>query len=476
MWVIPVSTMAKKEAIVIYPAPWVTHHASMVELANLLHIHQPSLYIHILVAAIPSQPLFSASASASSAITFNNLPTVDLHPPTTHLDTLHFDFIRLNIPNLRRSLLTISESYTLNAIIVDFFCSRSAFEVASDLDLPAYCFYTGAAGSLASLLYLPTLHNKFTQSFEDYRDLLVDIPGVPPILSSDMPSPILKRNEMYEIFLDISTCLTHLAGIILNTFEYMEPRAIKAIANGLCVPNSATRPLYCIGSFIANAAAGGGDGVPECLKWLDSQPSKSVVFLCFGSAGFFSMQQLMEIAVGLERSGHRFLWVVRNPPSENRNLGIDEEVDPDLISLLPLAFLDRTKDRGYLLKSWAPQTAVLSHDSIGGFVTHCGWNSVLEAVCAGVPMLAWPLYAEQRYNRVLMVEEMKIALPMEELETGLVCSTEVEKRVKDLMESKEGDWVKERIIAMKNAVRVAVNEGGSSRIAVAELFKSWKQK
>ncbi|KAE8664038.1 hypothetical protein F3Y22_tig00112857pilonHSYRG00176 [Hibiscus syriacus] len=285
--------MAKKEAIVLYPAPWVTLHTSMVELANLLLIHQPSLYIHILAIAIPSQHLFSAAVC--SAITFHNLPTVDLRPPTTHLDTFHFDFIRLNIPNLRRFLLTISESYTLNVVIVDFYCSRRAFEVASDLDLPAYCFYTGAAGSLASLLYLPTLHSKSTQSFEDYRDLLIDIPGVPPILSSDMPLP---------------------------------------------------------GSWIG----------PKT---------------------------------------------------------------------------------GYLLKSWAPQAAVLSHDSIGGFVTHCGWNLVLESVCARVPMLAWPLYAEQRYNRVLMVEEMKIALPME-LETGLVYSTEVEN------ESRNG------------SARVAVSEEGSS--------------
>ena len=106
-----------------------------------------------------------------------------------------------------------------------------------------------------------------------------------------------------------------------------------------------------------------------------------------------------------------------------------------------------------MVKSWAPQVAVLNHDSVGGFITHCGWNSVLESVCAGVPMVAWPLYAEQRFNRVLLVEEMKIALPMVESETGFVNSTEVEKRVKELMESKEGNSVRERTIAMKHAAK-----------------------
>ncbi|KAK8521250.1 hypothetical protein V6N13_077369 [Hibiscus sabdariffa] len=471
--------MAKKEAIVLYPAPWVSHQTSMVELGNLLLTLRPSLSVHILITTLPSQSPFSAAVS-SSTIIFHDLPTVDLPPSATRQDTEIpiFDILRLNVPNLRSALFSIFENYTLNAVIFDFFSASSTLKVTADFDLPGYCFYPCTAGSLASLLYLPTLHNKFTRSFEDYHDRLIDIPGVPPIPPSDMPSPLLKRNEMYENFLNISTCLPQSAGIIVNTFEFMEPRAIKTIANGLCMLNSPTPPIYCIGPLICSAAAGGGDGVAdtECLKWLDSQPSKSVVFLCFGSAGLFSIEQLRETADGLERSGHRFLWVVRNPPLENQSSGSNEKTDPDLNLLLPPGFLERTKERGYLVKSWAPQAALLNHDSIGGFVTHCGWNSVLESVCAGVPMLAWPLYAEQRYNRVLMVEEMKIALPMVESETGLVCSNEVEKRVKELMDSNEGDLIRERVVAMKNAAEMAVSEGGSSRIAVAELFESWKQK
>ncbi|KAK7836185.1 udp-glycosyltransferase 88a1 [Quercus suber] len=139
-----------------------------------------------------------------------------------------------------------------------------------------------------------------------------------------------------------------------------------------------------------------GEVVPECLSWLDSQPSQSVVFLCFGSLGLFSIEQLKEIALGLEKSDQRFLWVVRNPPSEKHGLVMSAQPDLDLDSLLPEGFLVRTKERGLVVKSWAPQ--------LGGFVTHCGWNSVLEAVCTGMPMVAWPLYTEQRFNRVVWVE------------------------------------------------------------------------
>lgn len=128
-----------------------------------------------------------------------------------------------------------------------------------------------------------------------------------------------------------------------------------------------------------------------------------------------------------------------------------------------------------MVKSWAPQVAVLNHASVGGFVTHCGWNSVLEAVCAGVPMVAWPLYAEQRFNRVVMVEEMKLAFPMEESEEGFVTATEVEKRVRELMESEEGrNTLRLRIMAMKEAAETAMSDGGSSRTALTKLVKSWR--
>jgi hypothetical protein len=192
--------------------------------------------------------------------------------------------------------------------------------------------------------------------------------------------------------------------------------------------------------------------------------------------GLFSKEQLREIAFGLERSGHRFLWVVRNPPSDKKSVALSAHPNIDLDSLLPEGFLDRTKERGLVLKSWAPQVAVLNHPSVGGFVSHCGWNSVLEAVCAGVPLVAWPLYAEQRLNRIFLVEEMKLALPMNESDNGFVSSAEVEERVLGLMESEEGKLIRERAIAMKIAAQAALNEGGSSRVALSQLVESWKDK
>ncbi|KAJ7974123.1 Glycosyltransferase [Quillaja saponaria] len=472
-----------EEAIVLYPTPAIGHLISMIELGKLILTHKPSLSIHILIATAPYSGGSTASyiATVSStipSITFHNLPTVTLAPnfaaSTPNHETLTFEVIRLNNPNVHQALLSISESYSIQAFIMDFFCSQS-LSVTSQLNIPAYYFFTSGATSFAYFLYFPTIHNTTTKSLKELNTTL-NIPGVPPMPSSDMPKPLLERTDKaYEYLLNSSLLAPKTAGAIINTFEFLEPKAIKAISDGLCMPDSPSPPIYCIGPLIADRGDGSDSG-HECLKWLDSQPSKSVVFLCFGSLGLFSKEQLKEIALGLEISGKRFLWVVRNPPSgQSQNLALSTQHEPDLDSLLPDGFLDRTKERGLVVKSWAPQIAVLSHDSVGGFVTHCGWNSVLEALCAGVPMIAWPLYAEQRSNRVVLVEEIKIALWMHESYSGFMGADEVEKRVRELMDSEEGDSVRKRVLILKEEAKAALSPGGSSHVALAKLFESWKK-
>ncbi|XP_057444371.1 isoflavone 7-O-glucosyltransferase 1-like [Lotus japonicus] len=117
-----------------------------------------------------------------------------------------------------------------------------------------------------------------------------------------------------------------------------------------------------------------------------------------------------------------------------------------------------------VVRDWAPQAAILSHDSVGGFVTHCGWNSVLEAVYEGVPMVAWPLFGEQKLNKVIFVQEMKVALAVNKSEDGFVSATELGDRVKELMEE-----IRQRIFKMKMSPVEARGEGGSSSIALKRL-------
>ncbi|BAH94634.1 Os09g0482860, partial [Oryza sativa Japonica Group] len=191
------------------------------------------------------------------------------------------------------------------------------------------------------------------------------------------------------------------------------------------------------------------------------QPDRSVMFLCFGSiadACEQSDQQLKEIAAGLDKSGHRFLWVVRATSTQH------------LDALLPEVFFARTSGRGLVVNSWVPQPSILRHRATAAFVTHCGWNSVLEGITAGVPMLCWPLYAEQRMNKVLMVEDMGVGVEMEGWLEGLVTAEEVETKVRLVMESEHGRKVRERVEAHRDGVAMAWKDGGSSRVAFARLM------
>ncbi|XP_030933133.1 anthocyanidin 5,3-O-glucosyltransferase-like [Quercus lobata] len=471
-----------EDAIVLYPSPGRGHLISMVEFGKLILKHQPSFSITILILSDPNTntnstaPNYVASSttqyiatvnSTTPSITFQHLPPISEIPRNTASPVeLSFLIPRLNNPNLHQTLKTISQTSKLRAFIMDFFCD-AAFEVATNLDIPTYYFFTSGASGLALFLYMPTLHKNVDKSFEDLGNMLFDIPGTPPIPASDMPGGISDRTtQRYEYFLNTATHMAKSNGIFVNTFDLLEKKAIKAISDGLCVPDGLTPPIFCIGPLISSSIQDGDEH--ECLKWLNSQPSRSVVFLSFGSMGLFSAKQLREMAVGLENSGQRFLWVVRNPPPDN-------EKEPNLEEFLPKGFLERIKDKGFVVKQWAPQVEVLSHESVGGFVTHCGWNSVLEAINVGVPMVAWPLYAEQRLNRVFLVEEMKVALGLKEMEDGLVSAEELEKRVRELFESEVGKEVRERVLGFRDEAMVAQKEGGSSHVALAKLAQLWKQ-
>ncbi|WOL07706.1 UDP-glycosyltransferase 71K1-like [Canna indica] len=211
----------------------------------------------------------------------------------------------------------------------------------------------------------------------------------------------------------------------------------------------------------------------ECLAWLDQQPVDSVVFLCFGSKGCFEAPQVAEMAAGLECSGHRFLWMLR-VPSQELERTMCKPADADLNEVLPEGFAERTKGRGMVWPSWAPQAAILAHPAVGVFVTHCGWNSCLESLQFGVPLLGWPLFAEQHLNAVVMDEDMGVALQLkvDRKKGNFVSAEELERGVRCLMgESEEGTRTRAKAKEMMLWSRKALEEGGSSFANTERLVK-----
>jgi hypothetical protein len=214
-----------------------------------------------------------------------------------------------------------------------------------------------------------------------------------------MPEVLLGRHdEQYKESIVLFEKILKAKGALANTFEWLEPKAVKATKDGSPRPGVPLPRLFYIGPLV-DEERGREVKQNECLTWLDSQPAESVVFLCFGSASSVPAEQLREIAVGLERSGHAFLWIVRAPVAPGADSTSTRRFDgrgqAALEALLPVGFLDRTRGRGLVVSTWAPQVQALRHRATGALVTHCGWNSTLEALTAGVPLVCWPMYAEQ---------------------------------------------------------------------------------
>ncbi|KAL4372568.1 hydroquinone glucosyltransferase-like [Arachis hypogaea] len=191
----------------------------------------------------------------------------------------------------------------------------------------------------------------------------------------------------------------------------------------------------------------------ECIAWLNQQPSNSVLFVTFGSGGTLTIKQQNELAWGLELSGQRFLWVVRAPSNGSAsasffNAGYND--GNNVGSYLPKGFVEKTQGRCKLVTSWAPQVEILRHPAMAAFLTHCGWNSLLESVTNGVPMIAWPLYAEQRMNAMMVDEEIGVGVKVKVGEGALVPREEVERVAKMVMvEGQKRNSIKQKAKELK---------------------------
>lgn len=191
----------------------------------------------------------------------------------------------------------------------------------------------------------------------------------------------------------------------------------------------------------------------SCEEWLDKQQERSVLYVSFGSIVRMRPEQVEEVALGLEACGHAFLWVLRS----NMDAATRSNIQ---------AFEERTQGRG-LVVTWAPQLSVLSHPSVGAFLTHCGWNSLMEGLSVGLPILAWPGgFGEQPMNVRYVVDVWKVGteLKPEETQDGqtLVSRTEVVRTVKVVMSTTEGAQLRKRALKVKQIVKAAVSQGGSS--------------
>lgn len=302
--------------------------------------------------------------------------------------------------------------------------------------------------------------------------MVTSVPGMETVLRRrDLPRFCLVEDVNDPGFQTMKTETKRTAeasGLILNTFEDLEGPILDEIRKH--IPN-----LYSIGPLHAllkarleskgtesshNLSSSFWEEDRSCIAWLDSQPDSSVIYVSFGSITILTRNELLEFWYGLVNSGHRFLWVIRPDSIVGNGSGNGNEI--------PVELTEGTKSRGYMV-GWVPQREVLAHRAIGAFFTHGGWNSIVESIAVGLPMLCWAYFADQTTNSRYVSEVWKVGLDMKDSCDRII----VEKMVKDVMEVRRDEFL-ERARGMAVSARKAISEGGSSYMNLNRLIEFLK--
>ncbi|XP_021896916.1 LOW QUALITY PROTEIN: hydroquinone glucosyltransferase-like [Carica papaya] len=415
--------------------------------------------------------IFQSLPTFISAIFLPPLCLNDL-PKNTQIEIRITTCLTRSFKVLGESLKVLTESTRVVALVVDLLGSE-IMSVGKEFGFPSYIYFPSTAMLLSMVLYLQKLDQKHLCEYKDLPQPVI-FPGYTvPLHGIDFPDPLhYRKSPAYKDILNWSRRYLVAAGIMINSFLELETKTFKALME----EEPDVPPIYPVGPIVRTGSSNEVDG-SGCLKWLGEQPSESVLFVSFGSGGTLTQKQLTELAFGLEMSEQRFIWVVRSPneKTKNGNFFIQEDEDRVDFHFLPDGFAERTKGSGLVVSSWAPQAEILSHGSTGGFLTHCGWNSTLESIVNGVPLIAWPLYAEQRMNAVLLADDLKVAFRVREKEEGIVVREDISRYAREIMEGEEGKMVRKKMRDLKDSALKALSQDGSSTKSLAKVVETWKK-
>ncbi|KAK7337135.1 hypothetical protein VNO77_17695 [Canavalia gladiata] len=357
--------------------------------------------------------------------------------------------------------------------IISDFCIPWTVQVAEKYHIPRISFHGFSCFCLHCTYKIQTskVCESITSTSEYFN--VPDIPDKIQVTKDQLPG--VMADELKDFGEQMFDAEMRSNGVIVNTFEELEKAYVSDYKK------ARNDKVWCIGPVslcnkdgVDKAQRGNKASISEhhCLEWLDLHQPKSVVYACFGSLCNLIPSQLVELALALEDTKRPFIWVIREGSKFHelerwiREEGVEE----------------RTKGRGLIIRGWAPQVLILSHPAIGGFLTHCGWNSTLEGISAGVPMITWPLFADQFLNMKLVTQVLKIGVSVgvevplnwgKEEKMGVLVKREDIKRaicmvMDDGEESKER---RERVTELSEMAKKAVENGGSSHLNMTLLIQ-----
>ncbi|KAJ1278835.1 hypothetical protein BS78_04G109600 [Paspalum vaginatum] len=466
---------ARAKHVVLFPFPGQGHLSAFMSLAGLLHRALPDAAISLVSTPRNVTALRDAgSMPASSSLTLHELPFTPadhgLPPHCESADALQRSSI-MDLSEAFEALQPAFDDYLAGVVaaagggvcvvVSDAFAAWTV-AVARRLGCGHALFIScGAFGS--AVLHSLWSHMPVCPDPATSRVHLPEHPEV-AIHRSQVSRPTILstggKDDRGAAFWDRQISFGHKTdALLINTVEELEPTGLAMVRRAL------KAPVYPVGPLVRGRATSWLSSSPgtddAILSFLDAHPPSSVLYISFGSVNSIRAEHMMELAATLESTGRPFVWAVRPP------IGHDLKGDFRAEQWLPDGFeeRERTSNRGLLVRGWAPQVSILAHPSTGAFLSHCGWNSVLESMAHGVPIVGWPIAGDQFYNAKMLDEEFGVCV---EVARGNTEDTVVDRvAVADVLETVMGNTVKaaemrQRAGKIKEVMDAPWKEGGGS--------------
>ncbi|KAF9621734.1 hypothetical protein IFM89_027588 [Coptis chinensis] len=479
------------ETVVIFPFMAQGHQNPFLALARL--IEQRKVYTIIFVSTPLNIQKLKSSIPSDTSITFAELQFCStdygLPPDTENTDTLTLELIArlleasesLQAP-FKQLLLDITkqDGRAPLCIIADMFFGWTV-DVANELGIFHSVFIAGSGYGMSFYFSLTFNMSQFRNDAEEF--ILTDFPEAPPVHRSQVSNDFLGTDgtEPWCLFRlrQFYLCLQS-DCILLNTIEGLEKSRIAYFRS-----KTGGRPVWSIGPACTSVLEKNEDYKSEgtrklmnvssnnYLEWLNRHPPGSVLYVCFGSQGSILPSQMMELAMGLEASNKAFIWVVRPP----FGFSVTDKIRREW---LPEGFEDRIRDKGQglLVYRWAQQLEILSHASTGAFMSHCGWNSVLESLSYGVPIIGWPLFGDQFFNSQMLEKEAGVCVEIARgINSNIIGYKRIAEAISTVMgKTEKGEEIRRKACEVQEMMQEAITDcngfKGSSVKALDEFFNS----